>query len=108
MAPSGLISEDLVPALPVGETLADLIALLPLPVAVSGTDTEGRVILANQAARDLMGVVGAGPSGLRAPEFYFNPADRQRMLDLIIRDGEVNSFEARLKTVQGQELWVLI
>jgi PAS domain S-box-containing protein len=108
MARSALAPQQLAPRLPGGESLAELIALLPLPVVVTTADGDGRIIQANKAALDIMGLAGADLGALHARDFYHDPADRRRFIAQLERDREVNSFEARLRTAQGAELWVLI
>jgi PAS domain S-box-containing protein len=96
------------PTLPSAESLADFIALLPQPLVVTTADGEGRFLLANAAARAIAGIPTPDISAYRSPDFFHDRGDRARILESIMRDGEINACEVRLKTTAGEALWVLL
>src|SRR6266446_3841612 len=108
MAQSALVSAERLPTLPSAESLADFIALLPQPLVVTTADGEGRFLLANAAARAIAGIPTPDISAYRSPDFFHDRGDRARILESIMRDGEINACEVRLKTTAGEALWVLL
>lgn len=41
-------------------------------------------------------------------QLYVDPADRDRLIEVIIRDGKVQDFETRLRRNDGREIWATI
>ena len=85
-------SDRLVERLPVGvfrSTLdGELIDVNPAFVSLVGADSEEHVL-----ERD-------------ASEFYADPAERQRLLEKLDRDGAVTDEELRITTLDGERVWV--
>jgi diguanylate cyclase (GGDEF)-like protein/PAS domain S-box-containing protein len=84
-----------------------LFAAAPVPLVLTSV-SDGRVLLANQRAADLYGVPLADIVGERAPDYYVDPAERDRLLEEVRSAGQVDGFEARMRTRSGEEFWALI
>src|SRR5262245_59207221 len=54
----------------------------PIPLFVT-TFSDGKVLAANQSSVRQFGLVGVDPSGLKAPDFYVNPAERIQIAERI-------------------------
>ena len=87
--------------------LGSLLAALPTAFFVSSRET-GRILFANAAATAISGVPTSELLGRSAVEFYADPADRARVVDLLRRDGQVVEFETRMLDPQGQPFWTAL
>jgi PAS domain S-box-containing protein len=66
------------------------------------TDVKGTVIIANAAMADILGVESTKSLfGMNVIEFYANPADRERILDLLQQEGRVDNEAIRLVRRDG-------
>jgi PAS domain S-box-containing protein len=83
-----------------------LLDSLPFPVVVTAQAT-GEYLYANDHAVALFEVTKE-PHGQRAEEYYQNPGDRRRLLDMLRRDGRVSGLELQLKNGRGKSFWGLI
>ena len=86
------------------DVLGSLLAALPTAFFVSSRET-GRILFANPGARTISGVPEAALIGRRAVEFYADPADRERVVELLRHDGEVAEFETRMVGPDGEPFW---
>jgi PAS domain S-box-containing protein len=76
-------------------------------VAISARD--GQVIDCNDAWARMLGYQSAEEiRGRHARDFYFNPADRERLLDELAQKGVVRSQEVQLRRNGGTPVWILI
>jgi PAS domain S-box-containing protein len=71
--------------------------------------SDGLLLDANQRHANLFGFDSPEESiGLEhATDYYVNPSDRQRFLELLKRDREVRSYEAQMRKRDGTVFWVL-
>ncbi|MGE0708144.1 MAG: PAS domain S-box protein [Planctomycetota bacterium] len=72
-------------------------------VGVMRTTLTGRILFANRAALRLLGVDRVDqldPGGL--PAHYADPRERQRLLELLRRDGKVEQFEVSMRRASGE------
>jgi rsbT co-antagonist protein RsbR len=79
---------------------------VPLPVLISSV-ADGSIFFANQAFSRLLGAAGESFVGLRTPDFYYDPADREALLRQFQRDGSVHDYELRIKMRDGTPRWVM-
>ncbi|MDD1684841.1 MAG: PAS domain S-box protein, partial [Methanoregula sp.] len=72
------------------------------------SDTEGRLIRASRSWATLLGYDDVAECIGRsiADDFYFNPADRQRFLEEINREGKVTNYEVLLMKKDGTPVLV--
>lgn len=83
--------------------LESILNALPLPYVLTRMD--GTVIAAN---RLFCSQFGLNPQNLQAANslhFYASVHDRQCILELLRRTGEVTDFECQLKSAEGQVFW---
>lgn len=74
-----------------------------LPIFISAI-ADGRVLYANETAQILLGLVESRQD-LR---IWHQPEDRQRLLDRIAREEQVQDFEARVQAIDGRLFWALV
>ncbi len=85
--------------------LETLLNSLPLTVVV--TSLEGKILFLNDYASIETGVGLAAIQDSMAEAFYDDPAQRQRLLEQLKRDGRVDQQEMKMKTPDGSLLHVL-
>jgi len=76
------------------------------PVVVTALD--GRLLFVNKYAAEFFNVPIEEAIGRQAPDFWCDPEDRTAFIQRVIKNGSVQAFEARLKTLDQQEKQVLI
>jgi two-component system NtrC family sensor kinase len=89
------------------ERMVTIMEASPVPLVVTRTK-DGLIVYAN---RHLAKVVGADPEdlvGRVSPDFYHNPADREAVVGIIARGGDVRSREVLMKRPDGSPVWMLL
>lgn len=83
-----------------------LIDALPFPVAVTAMK-DGRYLYANEPAAELFEdtLEDEGQSSL---DYYDDPAQREKVLALLQRDGKVLGFELGMHSKAGRRFWALL
>lgn len=76
------------------------------PVLIT-SQRDRTVLYANQRTMELFEFTEK-PVGRVVPNYYQNPADRDKLLQQLALDKQVNNFEVGLKTDTGRLLWVLL
>lgn len=89
------------------DNLRRLFEAAPLPMVLIRA-ADGAILRTNEAARILFGIREEDEPRLTAGDFYATAADRERVLEQIDRDGRVRDLEVRMRTLQGDELRVLL
>ncbi len=89
------------------ENLKMLFEVLPVAVVLTRLSDQ-RVILTTRRATDLFDLPLRNVVDLYAPDYYVNPADRDRLRALLKEEGRVDNFEAELKASGGREFPALI
>ncbi|WP_051711093.1 ATP-binding protein [Andreprevotia chitinilytica] len=87
--------------------LARLFEIAPIPLSLSDS-ASGRIVRVNPAWRDLLRVPTAELDQLNATDFYADPAERERLLALLQRDGLVDGMELRCCVHDGADLWLAV
>jgi diguanylate cyclase (GGDEF)-like protein/PAS domain S-box-containing protein len=90
--------------IPSAALLAEMTRLAPLPMLAVEPDT-GIVVALNQLARDTLGLPAEGGS-LR--ELFDSPSLARQFLLMARNNGFIRQFEARLRLLGGQRVWVLL
>ncbi len=71
--------------------------------------SDGTILYANKAVGNLLGIASVDSIiGQPVPDFYWDPADRQRLLELFRNEGSVTSNETRARRANGNMIWVSI
>jgi diguanylate cyclase (GGDEF)-like protein/PAS domain S-box-containing protein len=89
------------------ENLRMLFEVLPVVVVVTRVSDQ-RVVLTNPRANALFEIPSGNATDLYAPDYYVNPADRERLRARLKEEGHVDNFEAELKTATGRTFPALI
>jgi PAS domain S-box-containing protein len=77
----------------------------PVPLLIS-RPSDGRILFANERLESLIGV---GPGELIdrfTPDFYYDPSDRPRVVELIRERGHVRDLEIRIRRMDGSARWM--
>lgn len=83
-----------------------LLETAAFPVVITNL-LDNTVMYANQRAAQLFELQGTA-IGEHVLDYYQNPADRERLLDLVKENGHVNNFEVGMKNTSGTHLWALV
>jgi PAS domain S-box-containing protein len=79
-----------------------------VPVGLYQTTPDGRYLNINQACIDLLGCPDRATLLAKDPaEFYADPADRERWMARLEREGEIRNLEGHWRRHDGRSIWVL-
>jgi PAS domain S-box-containing protein len=78
----------------------------PVPLFVTNL-ADGRVLAANESAVAQFGLKGVDPKGLKAPDFYVDPAERIQFADRIAKEGRASHL-VQLKALTGKTFWAAV
>lgn len=79
----------------------------PVPLLIS-RPTDGSILFANER---LEALIGTGPGeliGKHTPDFYYDPSDRPRVIDVIREQGFVRDMEIRIRRIDGSPRWTSV
>jgi len=79
----------------------------PIPIAITRW-SDGLILYGNAALGVLFGVTTETLLNRRAPDFYADPTERQRLVALMQREGYVRNYELHARTADGTLFWSLI
>ncbi len=79
----------------------------PVPVAIAQA-SDGTIVYGNSHANAMFGVATSELVGNSMPDFYENPADWQRLLATLNKNGVVQNDPVRVHTINGTPLWVTV
>lgn len=72
------------------------------------SDLSGRLLDCNQALAVMLGLESpAALLGHHAAEFYWSPAERDELVERLVREHRVEAVEVRLRHASGEMLWAL-
>ena len=66
------------------------------------------ILHGNTLLGDLLALKSERVNGRRAPEFYYDPADRETLLGLVNKDGFLRDHELHIKRADGADRWVIL
>ncbi len=75
-------------------------AATPVPILVSRL-CDGLILYANTQLASLLDIPLAELIGHHTPDFYFNPSDRQKVLDTLAKDGYIQDYELHCLKADG-------
>ena len=84
--------------------LRTIVEATPIAIIISRVEN-GEIIYANAIAGPLMGIEAGQLIGSKVTEFYFDPSEKQILLEKLQKDGKVDHYELRVKTRDGSVLW---
>jgi len=84
-----------------------LLELAPFPLVVTRM-SDGRILYANARTAEAIGLTQEELRGTSAPNYYANPADRERILRILSQEGRVQDVEVLLQRHDGSEFWALV
>ncbi len=78
-----------------------------IPIGIFTTAMDGRILYANRQLRRLLGLDPAAEwsDTPMAIDFYKNKADRDRIVDKLLKDGRVNNEEIMVSPLRGKPFW---
>jgi PAS domain S-box-containing protein len=77
-----------------------------VPVGISSTTPEGKVLAANPALVEMLGFADVEAlKRANIAESWVNPEERERMIAQLARDGIVQHFEVQLRRNHGTVIW---
>ncbi|MEG4575627.1 ATP-binding protein [Microcoleus sp. N3A4] len=79
----------------------------PVPVLVSRL-CDGLILYANAQLASLLNIPLEKLIGSSTPDFYFNPADRPKILDTLTKNGYLKNYELHCKKADGTLFWAMI
>ncbi|MBD2040065.1 EAL and GGDEF domain-containing protein [Microcoleus sp. FACHB-672] len=83
------------------------VKLMPVPVAISHVAT-GTILDSNELFCQIIGISRQQLIGRSKTDFYYDPSDRQILLEALKRDGSVHNYEVRFKKADGTPFWVAV
>ncbi|MCG7391770.1 PAS-domain containing protein [Microvirga sp. ACRRW] len=84
-----------------------LLEMAPYPLVVTRM-SDGRILYANARTAEAIGLSQEEVRGTLAPNYYANPADRERIIKVLTQEGRVQDVEVRLRRYDGSEFWALV
>ena len=89
------------------QRLREIVEANPLPMTITMV-SDGRVIYANQRAADMMRTSLDDLGGRRSLDFYADPADRDRVVELLRTKGVVDALELKFRRPGAGEFWLAL
>ena len=78
------------------------------PVGITVTDFQGNLVVSNNAIHELLGYSAEELKNISVQDFYYTKSERQLLLDLTERLGNVRDFETVFRHKNGSAIPVLI
>ncbi|MCE2510118.1 MAG: PAS domain S-box protein [Alphaproteobacteria bacterium] len=79
----------------------------PIPLFISRV-SDGEIIYANNAVREVYGYTKEQVIGLKGVEFYQTPSDREEVITRLRREGYVRNYETKVKRANGTLITALL
>ncbi|MEG4069375.1 ATP-binding protein [Microcoleus sp. Pol11C2] len=79
----------------------------PVPILVSRL-CDGLIMYANAQLASLLNIPLEKLIGCSTPDFYFNPADRPKVLEALAKEGYLQNYEIHCKKSDGTAFWAMI
>jgi PAS domain S-box-containing protein len=77
----------------------------PVQISVSRA-SDGAILFTNPAYNEAFGFAEGELAGRKAPDLYWNPADRLALINALKERGFVNNYEVKVKRKDGMPFWV--
>jgi PAS domain S-box-containing protein len=89
------------------EQLRVLVETTPVPYIISRVE-DGRILFANQPLADLVGLSPAELKRYNTTDFYYDPKDRETVVERLKRDGFLHDFELLIKDAEGKPVCTVL
>ena len=89
------------------EQLHTIVEASPVPLIITRI-SDGTILFANEHLGNLVGLPYKEMIGRRSPDFYHDPEQRNEVLRLLQRDGELKNYECRFKRQDGSTFWTIL
>jgi PAS domain S-box-containing protein len=86
------------------ERFRAIVEASPVPLIITRL-ADGTILYANEPLGELVGLSAESLIGRQSPDFYYNPAERQRVLAEIGRRGYFHEYEFHGKKADGRPFW---
>ena len=86
------------------DLLLKLLEDAPFAITITDMDT-GAPMFFNSRTESLLQIKAAEKDKYTSFGFYVNPDDRRRLVEQIVREGEVKDFEVQLQNSKGERFW---
>lgn len=80
---------------------------IPIPLIMSRL-SDGIILYANPHVGPAFGLSYNQLLGCQVSDFYYNPADREVLLEVLAEEEYLHAYEVRLKKADGRPFWVAI
>ena len=78
---------------------------VPVLISIGGLE-DGKVLYLNAAYNRAFGLAPGEMIGHPAPDLYYLPEDRQKVVDAIGQQGRINDLELQVKGADGTPFWI--
>ncbi|MDH5365820.1 MAG: PAS domain S-box protein [Cyclobacteriaceae bacterium] len=69
---------------------------------------EEKVLESNCKIWEIVGVQNSNYKGIICSEYYKNPKDKEKFIEILLKEGKIEHFEVELVRADGKPIWVLI
>ena len=88
------------------EQLTALVESAPVPYIIARL-SDGEVLYANSHLAELVGLSRDEVKGRHSSEFYYDPAERNQVVERLQKDGFVKDLEVRVRKADGTAIWTM-
>ncbi len=88
------------------EQLTALVESAPVPYIITRL-SDGEVLYANSHLAELVGLSRDEVKGRHSSEFYYDPAERNQVVERLQKDGFVKDLEVRVRKADGTAIWTM-
>jgi PAS domain S-box-containing protein len=101
------IYEDITKIKMADEQLRTIVEVSPIPFIISRR-SDGMVLYANKPLADLAGVPRDDVVGRQTLDFYYDPQDRQKVMNQLQKTGFLYNYEIQVKRVNDTPIWMIL
>lgn len=86
--------------------LRTIVETSPIPTIISRIN-DGEIIYANSHLAELVGCSREELAGRKTPDFYYDPEDRKKVVEILSRDGHLIDYEVRIRRTDNTMIWTI-
>ncbi|MBX2844219.1 MAG: PAS domain S-box protein [Flammeovirgaceae bacterium] len=87
------------------EKLNAILEAIPIPILMTNLESK-IVIFGNSKYAEFFGYDREEVSGMSTPKLFANKEDRQKVVEALTQNSEVNNFQVKVKRTDGREPWI--